>query len=278
MGFASLGSGSSGNGTLVALRSKAQSNSDTPSAAAPDRLYLIDCGFNLKQTEARLHRLGLSAGDIDGIFVTHEHSDHIGGVAALAHKYSIDVYASYGTLKYDLKGAVTHAFDGDAAFELDGIQVNPVRVPHDAKEPTQFVFDDGVERVGVLSDLGCVTSHVVEQFSQCTHLLLEANHDRDMLRTGRYPPRLKQRVGADYGHLSNEQAWELLRRLAHADLSVVLGHVSMQNNDVALLERLFGTFHNELRGLGIASQDQGFDWVGARPLARQISFTQMAGG
>ncbi|MEM7099386.1 MAG: MBL fold metallo-hydrolase [Pseudomonadota bacterium] len=236
------------------------------------RLFLVDCGFTLKQTEARLQRLGLSPGDIDAIFVTHEHADHIGGISAIAHKYSIDVYASYGTLKHDLKGVSVHPFDGDVGFELDGVAVNPVRVPHDAKEPTQFVFDDGNERIGVLSDLGCVTSHVIDQFSNCTHLLLEANHDPDMLRKGSYPPRLKQRVGADYGHLSNEQAWGFLDKVAHKDLQVVLGHISEQNNHPQLIQRVFEATRERLSGLAYATQDDGFDWVGARPVARQISF------
>ena len=277
MGFASLGSGSRGNGTIVALHTGQNTRTSTQQDAhkGSQKLFLVDCGFTLKQTEARMHRLGLSPGDLDAIFVTHEHADHIGGIAALSHKYKIDVYASYGTLKHDLKGAVTHAFDGDIPFEVDGVEVNPVRVPHDAKEPTQFVFSDGVERIGVLSDLGCVTAHVVEQFSNCTHLLLEANHDAHMLRTGGYPPRLKQRVGADYGHLSNEQAWELLRKLAQKDLSVVLGHISEQNNDVNLLRRDFQQFEEHLQMLAYATQNEGFDWVGARPLTRQISFANL---
>ena len=172
MGFASLGSGSRGNGTVVALGG---------------RNFLIDCGFSLRQTEQRLARLGLRGGDLDAIFVTHEHADHISGVAALAHKYAIDVYGSYGTLKYDLGGARCHPFDGDVAFQVHGVTVNPVRVPHDAREPTQFVMHDGTETIGVLSDLGCVTSHVVEQYRDCTLLLMEANHDRGMLLNGSYP-------------------------------------------------------------------------------------------
>ena len=272
MGFASLGSGSRGNGTLIALGCNQTEESSPDVAPAAQRLFLVDCGFTLKQTEARLHRLGLSPGDLDAIFVAHEHADHIGGISALAHKYSIDVYASYGTSKYDLKGAVVHPFDGDVGFEVDGIAVNPVRVPHDAKEPTQFVFSDGVETIGVLSDLGCITSHVVEQFTGCTHLLLEANHDPDMLRKGSYPPRLKQRVGADYGHLSNEQAWALLDRVAHQDMNVVLGHISEQNNHPQLIQRIFEAGRSRLNDLAYATQDDGFAWVGARPVARQISF------
>jgi len=257
MGFASLGSGSRGNGTVVALG---------------DKTVLIDCGFTLRQTEQRLSRLGLSGGDVDAILVTHEHADHISGVAALAHKYGIDVYASYGTLKYDLRGATCHPFDGDTCFEIDGISVNPVCVPHDAREPTQFVLSDGSETIGVLSDLGCVTAHVLEQYRDCTQVLVEANHDRSMLATGSYPARLKRRVGADYGHLSNEQAYALIEQIAHPQLQVVVGHVSEQNNRPDILAQTLAPLKNSLGHMCFASQAEGFDWLGATPLKRQTSF------
>jgi len=260
MGFASLGSGSRGNGTVVALDGK---------------VFLIDCGFTLKQTEQRLARLGLSGGDITAILISHEHSDHISGVAALSHKYAIDVHASYGTLKYDLRGAACRPFDGDARFEIDGVSINPVCVPHDAREPTQFVLSDGVETIGVLSDLGCVTSHVVEQYSSCTHALVEANHDPGMLARGSYPPRLKHRVGADYGHLSNAQAHELLQRIAHPELDVVIGHVSEQNNCPDILRASLMPLHNSLASLRFATQAEGFGWIGERPLNRQTSFGEV---
>ncbi len=257
MGFASLGSGSRGNGTVVALGGK---------------VLLVDCGFSLRQTERRLQRVGLSGGDIDAILVTHEHSDHISGVGALAHKYAIPVYGSYGTLKYDLGGVRTHPFDGDVPFRIEEVGINPVRVPHDAREPTQFVLDDGDETIGVLSDLGCVTSHVVEQFSSCSHLLMEANHDREMLMHGGYPPHLKRRVGAEYGHLSNDQALQLLDSVAGPQLEVVLGHVSEQNNCPQILRETFKGMHNAVANLHYATQAEGFDWIGARPITRQVSF------
>ena len=150
MGIASLGSGSRGNGTLVAIG---------------DAVFLVDCGFNLKQTEQRLARLQLSPGDLTAILVSHEHSDHIAGVTALAHRYQIPVYASFGTLKNGPQGFTCQAFDGDMPFELAGVTVNPVVVPHDAREPTQFVFEQDGKRIGVLSDLGFVTKHVVDQFA-----------------------------------------------------------------------------------------------------------------
>ena len=257
MGFASLGSGSKGNGTVVALA---------------ERIFLIDCGFTLRQTEQRLARLALSGGDLDAILVSHEHADHIAGVAGLAHKYGIPVFASYGTLKYDLKGAVCHAFDGDSPFELHGVHINPVCVPHDAREPTQFVLSDGEESIGVLSDLGCVTAHVAEQYQQLSHVLVEANHDRTMLAQGSYPPRLKRRVGADYGHLSNEQAYDLIERIAHPDLQVVVGHVSEQNNCPQILDEVLSPLQEQVGDLRFATQSEGFGWTGKQPISRQISF------
>ena len=264
MGFASLGSGSRGNGTVVALKPESQTR---------DVVFLVDCGFTLKQTEQRLQRLGLAGGDLDAIFVTHEHSDHMSGVAAVAHKYALPVYASYGTARNASFRCET--FDGDVPFTVRDVQVNPVRVPHDAREPTQFVFNDGVEQLGILSDLGTVTAHVVEQFSTCTHLLMEANHDVQMLANGGYPPALKRRVGANYGHLSNDQALALLQKVARQDLHVVIGHVSEQNNREDLLTAMFAGVAEELASLQIATQQEGFTWLGREPLSRQASFSAL---
>jgi len=182
VGVASLGSGSRGNGTLVSIGGA---------------VFLVDCGFNLKQTEQRLARLQLSPGDLTAILVSHEHSDHIAGVTALSHRYGIPVYASYGTLKSGPKDFSGQAFDGDVPFDIAGVTINPVVVPHDAREPTQFVLEHNETKIGVLSDLGSVTQHVVTQFTGCDYLLLEANHDRGMLQRGSYPPALKRRVGGD---------------------------------------------------------------------------------
>ena len=260
MGIASLGSGSRGNGTLVAI-GKA--------------VFLVDCGFNLKQTEQRLARLQLSPGDLTAILVSHEHRDHIAGVTALAHRYQIPVYASFGTLKNGPQEFTCQAFDGDMPFELAGVTVNPVVVPHDAREPTQFVFEQDGKRVGVLSDLGFVTKHVVDQFANCDYLLLEANHDRDMLQRGSYPPALKRRVGGDLGHLSNTQAFELLHRIAHSNLHVVIGHISDQNNDLGVVSALFAQLEPRLASLHIATQREGQEWIGEPPITRQISFDKV---
>ena len=197
MGVASLGSGSRGNGTLVAIGGA---------------VFLVDCGFTLKQTEQRLARLQLSPGDLSAILVSHEHSDHIAGVTALSHRYGIPVFALRHVQKRPHDFSCT-PFDGDMPFEVEGVVVNPVVVPHDAREPTQFTLQHDDMKIGVL-DPGSVTEHVVTQFAHCDYLLLEANHDRAMLQRGSYPPALKRRVGGDLGHLSNTQAlgsWSVLR-------------------------------------------------------------------
>lgn len=246
IGLASLGSGSRGNGTLVRFGRT---------------LLLIDCGFTVKQAEARLARLGVRPGEISAVLVTHEHADHASGVPAFAHKYAIPVHASYGTLssrQYSLTG---QPFDGDVPFLIDDVTVNPVRVPHDAREPTQFVLSQGVIKIGVLSDLGCVTPHVVEQYSGTDLLMLEANHDVGQLDGGRYPPTLKRRIRSDLGHLSNHQSAELLDALAHARLDVVIGHVSEENNGRAQLDHVFAPFQERVRTMQVATQSTGMPWI-----------------
>ena len=245
-GFASLGSGSRGNGTLVDLGGE---------------LILVDCGFTLKQAERRLQRLGVRPGDLSAILVTHEHSDHVSGVAALAHKYAVPVFASYGTLKAAGPGLVGRAFDSHADFQIGAVSVHPIIVPHDAREPTQFVFRYGDMRIGVLSDLGQVTPYVTEQYAGCTGLLMESNHDRDMLTRGRYPESVKRRIAGSLGHLSNEQAASFLAQVGHPGLHVVVGHVSEQNNHPELLEAAFESLKPSVQRLEFATQEDGVTWV-----------------
>ena len=186
--FASLGSGSKGNGTLV---------EDNASCV------LIDCGFSVRETERRLRRLGRSPEDISAILVTHEHGDHIRGVAALARKYRLPVRLTHGTrfagrfpAGDDVQEIVPHQ-----PFQVCSLSIMPVAVPHDAREPVQFVIRSGELAVGVLTDLGTVTASVIEHYSQCDGLLVEANHDTEMLATGPYPYPLKRRVGGDWRRL-----------------------------------------------------------------------------
>lgn len=245
--FASLGSGSRGNGTVVEIGGET---------------ILVDCGFTLKQAESRLGALGLRPADLSAIVVTHEHSDHIGGVGALAYKYAIPVFASYGTLQAARKSAavIGSAISAHSAFEIGEVAVQPVVVPHDAREPTQFVFHHEKVSIGVVSDLGCVTPFVIEQFSGLDGLLMESNYDPNMLAKGRYPERVKRRIAGDLGHLSNAQAVEFLAAVAHPELVVVVGHVSEENNHPDLLTDAFRSQQSGVRSLQFATQDEGAQW------------------
>ena len=250
MRFALLGSGSEGNALVVQVGSTT---------------LLMDCGFSVSETVTRLARLGLQAEQIDGILVTHEHSDHIAGVARLARKLDLPVWMTHGTLRFQHAAfadiAVTE-INPHSAFAVGDIHVQPFLVPHDAGEPVQYVFGDGVFRLGVLTDIGHATAHVEATLSGCHALILECNHDEELLRNGRYPASLKQRVGGRFGHLNNEQAATLLSHLDNSRLQhIVAAHLSQQNNLPALaVAALSGILGCEEDWVAVADQQQGLDW------------------
>ncbi|WP_372758516.1 MBL fold metallo-hydrolase [Litorivivens sp.] len=249
MRFASLGSGSRGNGTLL--------ESDST-------CLLVDCGFTMRETERRMARLGRQVSDLSGILVTHEHSDHIKGVVPLARKYGLPVYATHGTAQYDgmAKLPGLHEVNTHGTFQVGDIEVSAVAVPHDAREPCQYVFSHRNRRFGLLTDLGSITQFVVEQYRNCDALVLEFNHDSDMLAYGPYPPSLKRRVGGDWGHLNNRQAAQLLSQLELSRLQhIVMAHISEKNNTVALAERALGTVLESGDAAISADQESGFDWL-----------------
>ncbi len=228
--FRSLGSGSSGNAALV----------EATSAGRTTRL-LVDCGFGLKHLDARLARAGLSASQIDAVFVTHEHGDHIGCAHALARRDRIPVWMSEGTWLAsggsDFEGLLNLARDG-AHITIGELALRPFTVPHDAREPLQLVCTDGARRLGVLTDLGHVTPYVLAQLAGLDALLLEFNHDSDMLAQSSYPAFLKHRVGGNYGHLSNAAAADIARAVLHGGLRhVVAAHLSEQNNRPEIVRR-----------------------------------------
>lgn len=246
--FASLGSGSRGNGTVVEIG---------------DERILVDCGFTVRQAEARLSRLELKPAELSAILVSHEHSDHVGGVSALAYKYGIPVYASYGTLESASRTTpmIGNAISAHESFRIGAVSVQPVVVPHDAREPTQFVFSHEEISIGVISDLGCVTPFVVELYQGLNGLMMESNYDFEMLVKGRYPERVKRRIASDLGHLSNEQAAAFLEAVAHPGLQVAVGHVSEENNHPDLLGETFAGLQESVAMLDFATQDQGVGWV-----------------
>jgi phosphoribosyl 1,2-cyclic phosphodiesterase len=229
--FRSLGSGSTGNATVV----------EASSGGRMSRL-LIDCGFALRHLDARLARAGLAAGDIDAIFITHEHGDHIGCAHALSRRDRIPVWMSEGTWLAnggrDFEGRLNLARDG-ADIHVGELVVQPFTVPHDAREPLQLRCTDGARSLGVLTDLGHATPHVLAQLAGLDALLLEFNHDADLLAASAYPPFLKLRVGGNYGHLSNAAAAAIAGAVHHLGLRHVLAaHLSEQNNRPEIVRRV----------------------------------------
>ncbi len=251
--FASLGSGSKGNATLIEAGDK---DSDTR--------ILLDCGFSVVETESRLARLGRSAESLTAIVITHEHSDHVIGAGRLSRKYKLPVWLTVGTAMAckDTNFHATHYIDSHADFEIDDIYLHPFPVPHDAREPCQFVFSDGKSRLGVVTDLGCYTPHILSHLNNVDALLLEANYDEKMLQTGSYPRKLKDRVLSRAGHLDNLQASALLKNLNLPQLQHLIGmHVSEKNNlpEYALSALCDGLGCSQ-QDISLATQSTGFDW------------------
>lgn len=218
----------------------------------------------MRETEKRLLRLSRDVTQVRAILVTHEHGDHVRGVASLAKKHDIPIWSSRGTAKAaKLDGLIQwHCIDIHQQFEIDSIQIQPVPVPHDAREPCQFVFSDGDWRIGVLTDTGSITPYIEEQYSGCDAFILEANHDEEMLANGSYPQSLKQRVAGDYGHLNNGQAKELLTRVDISSLQyLVASHISEKNNTIALArDKMSEALDMDASWIEVASQDEGLDW------------------
>lgn len=223
MRFASLGSGSRGNATLI---------------ESDNTRLLLDCGFPARELEKRLLPFGFTPESLDGILVTHEHQDHIRGVGVLARRFGLPVWLTHGTLHCRHLGQLpdVRVIHGHrTSFLIGDLRVTAYPVPHDAREPVQFVFETSSARFGVLTDVGVVTPHIVKMLANCTALLLECNHDREMLANGPYPISLQRRVGGTLGHLSNCQAAGLLEQVEHPGLKrLVVGHVSEKNNTPGL--------------------------------------------
>lgn len=255
--FASLGSGSRGNALLV---------------VSGKTRVLIDCGFGIRALAGRLARLGTVPDQLDAVIVTHEHSDHIGGVAALQRRTACPVYLSAGTHaamrpRHPLNGPVHHVC-ADTSFSVGDLEIRPFSVPHDARSPLQYVIGDGAVRLGVLTDTGSVTDDMVSALSACEALVLEFNHDSEMLETGPYPVFLKRRIAGPEGHLDNATAAGLLARLNHERLQhVMAAHLSEQNNTRArVAQEVAAVLSIAPHDVCIASQSLGHDWlqIGAR--------------
>ena len=252
MQFASIGSGSAGNGLVVKEK---------------NTRLLLDCGFGLKDAIERLARINLLPEQLTGILITHEHEDHAGGVFKLAKKYQLSVWMTHGTHRMldrtlPNESVHVHIIDSHTEFSIDDIQITPFPVPHDAREPVQYVFSNGDKRLGVLTDTGCSTPHIEAMLSGCHALVLECNHDLNMLMNGAYPHSLKQRVSSRLGHLDNLSAAKILSKIDTSNLQhIVAAHLSEKNNTPSLaVKALSNSLQCAENWIGIASQELGFDW------------------
>lgn len=255
MRFCSLGSGSAGNATVVEARS----------GATTSRL-LIDCGFSLRESESRLARIGLVCDDLDAVFVTHEHGDHIGCAMTLARRHDLPLWMSRGTWRAIgeplLPGLLQFARDGQA-IHVGGLHLMPYTVVHDAQEPLQLRCSDGAHHLGVLTDVGSITPHLLANLQGCDALLLECNHDTALLAGSSYPAALKARIGGRLGHLSNDSAAQILAACLHGGLKhLVAAHLSERNNTPRLARAaLAQVCGGAPADIVVADPLQGFAWL-----------------
>ncbi len=228
MDYCSIASGSSGNCTF---------------AGTDNTSILIDAGIAGKRIEQGLHMLERTPEELDGILVTHEHIDHIKSIGMLSRKYGIPIYGTRGTLNYilgcssmgRLDPTLFHEIREDERFRIGDLEVLPFQISHDAAQPVGYRLSDGKSSFAVATDMGSYDAYTIAHLSGLDGLLLESNHDVNMLEVGPYPYPLKRRILGEYGHMSNELAGQLLGEILHDGMkSVLLGHLSKENNYEAL--------------------------------------------
>ncbi len=247
--FAYLGSGSRGNSALVRVR---------------DTCIMLDCGFSIRETERRLQRLATEPSEISAILVTHEHSDHISGVGRFARRHDIPVWMTPGTRAAmgDSNLPVTRDINCHDLITIGHLHVEPVPVPHDAREPCQFFFSDGSKRLGIITDTGHITRHLRRRVDGLDALAIECNHDRHSLANGPYPLALKDRIGGSLGHLSNDQTSNLLENMDRSRLRhVVAVHLSETNNSPARARQALTSSGVAETHVRVANQVLGLDWI-----------------
>lgn len=263
MELCSITSGSSGNCIYV----------------GSDNTHLIvDAGISGKRIEAGLNSIGIKTSEINGILITHEHADHIAAIGVLARKYGIPMYATRGTVEAlgniksigKIPEGLFNVVEADNDFTIGDINVRPVNISHDAAEPVAYRFDNNNKSIGVLTDLGMYNDYIVDNFKGMDALLIESNHDVNMLQVGRYPYPLKQRILGNRGHLSNELCGQLLCEIIHDDVKkILLGHLSHENN---LAELAYETVRLEILmdeceykpedfDISVASRDERSDLI-----------------
>ncbi len=224
MRLCSIASGSSGNCIYV--------GSDSTH-------LLVDTGISKKRIEEGLSELQICGEDLDGILITHEHSDHIQGLGVFCRRYGIPIYATKGTIAGicacktlgKMPEGLFREISSDEVFDIGDLTVKPFAISHDANEPTGFRIEKGEKAVAVATDLGIYDDYIIECLKGLNAIVLEANHDTHMVEVGPYPYQLKRRVLGEYGHLSNELSGRLLCSILHDNMKhILLGHLSKENN------------------------------------------------
>ena len=258
MKFSVLGSGSKGNATYL---------------EAGETAILIDAGMSGIELQRRLAAIGVELSSINAIFLTHEHNDHIHGAGVLSRRASIPVYANPATFSAANstlnKIAAYNEFDTGSSFHFRNIEIHPFSISHDAADPVGFRISDQTAAFGYCTDTGKVSQLMRQRLTSCQGLVIESNHDMEMLKNGSYPPYLKQRIRSNQGHLDNEEAASFMRELAHDGLvHVVLAHLSQENNDPgiayqvmhAALDNVLADQDIKLR-ISVAQQDSAGELV-----------------
>ena len=253
--FCSLGSGSGGNATVV----------EATNGITTTHL-LVDAGFSLREIETRLARAGLQVGDLDAIFVTHEHGDHVGCAVALAMRHGLQIWMSRGTWRAIGEPVAPPGLRftcDDETVAIGDLELLPFTVAHDAAEPLQLRCGDGSARLVVLTDLGSITTHMLERVRGCDALVLECNHDAALLAASRYPASLKARIGGRLGHLSNATAGEVLRGCMSTHLRhIVAAHLSRENNRPEMVRAALAAASGGAgEDIVVADPLLGFDWL-----------------
>ncbi|MDA9222187.1 MBL fold metallo-hydrolase, partial [Methylophilaceae bacterium] len=220
--FASLGSGSEGNSFLI---------------KTDKTIFMVDCGFNYKETENRLSELGLTFSDINHILITHEHEDHMRAIKMIIKKEKIQISCSYGTAKkIGIVDEVNIINPGDILVDND-LQVEVVPVPHDAREPCHYVFKKDKLKIGIITDFGSLTPKIIESYSNLNYLVVEANHDTNLLMKSSYPTILKNRIFGKLGHANNDLTFDLISQIKKDKLKkIIFCHLSKQNNQKEIIK------------------------------------------
>ena len=228
MRICSIASGSSGNCIYI---------------GSDNTHILIDCGISGKRIEQGIHDIGLDVNDISAVLVTHEHTDHIKGLGVMSRRYGLNIYTSAKTYQAILRtpgiGEIDPALLGeigaDKPFQIGDLMIRPFRISHDAADPLGFRVQCGKRSTAVATDMGTFDEYTIRQLLDLDTILIESNHDVNMLEVGRYPYPLKRRILSDRGHLSNEAAGLLLNEILHDNMKhIILGHLSAENNYPAL--------------------------------------------